>query len=118
MIKSRPEKFLRPLGNRSPFEHQVCDGGVGAIADGMVQMGRIVDERTGAQSFDTGAFRRGPVRNQNIGFPIEDDQQFLFDMLMRRMGAMTRTQEREMTRHIVVRGRSAGEQWEWTPFLL
>src|SRR5262249_27005378 len=77
MMEGRSERPSRLCGLGPPLEHEIGDRRRRTIADRVVLMRRIVDERSGVQALDMSAFRPRAVGNQNIRLPIEDDQQLL-----------------------------------------
>ena len=82
-----------------PFEHEIGDRCRRHIADGVVLIGRVVDERSGAEALDRGIAGIGAGDDQDFGFAIQDDEEFLLDVAMRRMRTMPRAQHRDMRLH-------------------
>ena len=82
-----------------PFEHEIGDRRRRHIADGVVLIGRVVDERSGAKALDCGIAGIGAVGDQDFGFALQDDEEFLLDVAMRRMRTMPRAQHRDMRLH-------------------
>jgi len=63
-----------------PFEHEIGDRRRRHVADGVVLIGRVVDERSGAEALDRGIARIGAVGDQDFGFALQDDEEFLLDV--------------------------------------
>jgi len=74
MVKRGRQRPLDVGRRGAPLEHQIADGGRRAIADRVMLVRRIVDKRSGAQTFDVSAFRLRAIGDQDIGFSVEDDQ--------------------------------------------
>ena len=84
-----------PLGfcrRSAPFEHQISDGELRGVANGVVLVGRVVHETAGSEPFDPRARRIGGFWYDDLGFSFEHHQQLFFRVTMRWMRRMARAQ--------------------------
>jgi len=68
---------------RLPFEHDVGDRRIAPVSNCVMLIGRVIDERSRTEHLDS-SIRAVIIRYENLGNAIENKQQFLLDVRMRR----------------------------------
>src|SRR6478672_2439064 len=72
-----------------------------ACPDRVMLVRGIISKESRSDALDARAVRGRVVANHQLGLPLEDDQQLLFIVRVRRMGTMARAQHRNVAVHVV-----------------
>ncbi len=112
---TRREWRTRFLRRRPPLEHEIGDRCVADVANRVVLVRRVMDERAWFEALDTRSLVLRIGRNQQFRFPGEYDEQLFFEMRVWRVWTAARIEDGNVAAHFVHDCRPAVELRMWSP---